>query len=165
MDSNSVFSIMRSSLPWNWIIFVAHLCVDMGASDIYFPDSKVHGASKGPIWGPQDPGGPHVGPMNFAIWVYSASIQLYHAIYINYRIWLYTYFMDVPDRPHSSDNGYTCILNNIANIYIYIFIYNCIHISWMSQIGDFCDGVLSSMYNCCAVAWCPCRYINCVVYA
>ena len=22
----------------------------------------------GPIWGPQDPGGPHVGPMNFAIW-------------------------------------------------------------------------------------------------
>ena len=23
----------------------------------------------GPIWGRQDPGGPHVGPMNFAIWV------------------------------------------------------------------------------------------------
>ena len=22
----------------------------------------------GPIWGQQDPGGPHVGPMNFAIW-------------------------------------------------------------------------------------------------
>ena len=22
----------------------------------------------GPIWGWQDPGGPHVGPMNFAIW-------------------------------------------------------------------------------------------------
>ena len=22
----------------------------------------------GPTWGPQDPGGPHVGPMNFAIW-------------------------------------------------------------------------------------------------
>ena len=33
------------------------------------PDSKVHGASMGPIWGRQDPGGPHVGPMNFAIWV------------------------------------------------------------------------------------------------
>ena len=32
------------------------------------PDSKVHGASMGPIWGRQDPGGPHVGPMNFAIW-------------------------------------------------------------------------------------------------
>ena len=22
----------------------------------------------GPIWGRRDPGGPHVGPMNFAIW-------------------------------------------------------------------------------------------------
>ena len=32
------------------------------------PDSKVHGASMGPIWGRQNPGGPHVGPMNFAIW-------------------------------------------------------------------------------------------------
>ena len=26
------------------------------------PDSKVHGANMGPIWGRQDPGGPHVGP-------------------------------------------------------------------------------------------------------
>ena len=32
-----------------------------------YPDSKVHGASMGPIWGRQDPGGPHVGPMNLAI--------------------------------------------------------------------------------------------------
>ena len=31
------------------------------------PDSKVRGANMGPIWGRQDPGGPHVGPMNFAI--------------------------------------------------------------------------------------------------
>ena len=31
------------------------------------PDSKVHGANMGPIWGRQDPGGPHVGPMNCAI--------------------------------------------------------------------------------------------------
>ena len=34
-----------------------------------FPDSKVHGANLGPIWGRQDPSGPHVGPMNFATWV------------------------------------------------------------------------------------------------
>ena len=32
-----------------------------------YPDSKVHGDNMGPIWGRQDPGGPHVGPMNFAI--------------------------------------------------------------------------------------------------
>ena len=35
---------------------------------ITIPDSKVHGTNMGPIWGRQDPGGPHVGPMNFAIW-------------------------------------------------------------------------------------------------
>ena len=29
------------------------------------PDSKVYGANMGPIWGRQDPGGPHVGPMKF----------------------------------------------------------------------------------------------------
>ena len=32
------------------------------------PDSKIHGANMGPIWVWQDPGGPHAGPMNFAIW-------------------------------------------------------------------------------------------------
>ena len=32
------------------------------------PDSKAHGANMGPIWGRQNPGGPHAGPMNFAIW-------------------------------------------------------------------------------------------------
>ena len=35
----------------------------------HYPDNKVHGASMGPIWGQQDPCGPHVGPMNFAVWV------------------------------------------------------------------------------------------------
>ena len=32
------------------------------------PDNKVNGVNMGPIWGRQDPGGPHVGPMNLAIW-------------------------------------------------------------------------------------------------
>ena len=36
-----------------------------------YPDSKVHGANMGPIWGRQDPVGPHVGPMKFVIWVVS----------------------------------------------------------------------------------------------
>ena len=31
------------------------------------PDSMVHGTNMGPTWGRQDPGGPHVGPMNLAI--------------------------------------------------------------------------------------------------
>ena len=32
-----------------------------------FPDNKVHGAHMGTTWDRQDPGGPHVGPMNLAI--------------------------------------------------------------------------------------------------
>ena len=35
--------------------------------DEKIPDNKAHGANMGPIWGRQDPGGPHVGPMNLAI--------------------------------------------------------------------------------------------------
>ena len=31
------------------------------------------GANMGPIWGRQDPGGPHDGPMNFVIWVASLT--------------------------------------------------------------------------------------------
>ena len=33
------------------------------------PDSKVHGANMGPTWVLSVPAGPHVGPMNLAIWV------------------------------------------------------------------------------------------------
>ena len=40
------------------------------------PDSKVHGANMGPIWGRQDPGGSHVGPMNFAIWAGVGSARV-----------------------------------------------------------------------------------------
>ena len=34
-----------------------------------FPDGRVHGANMWPIRGRKYPGGPHVGPMNLAIWV------------------------------------------------------------------------------------------------
>ena len=42
---------------------------DLGPSWLTCPDNKVHVANMGPIWGRQDPGGPHVGPTNLAIWV------------------------------------------------------------------------------------------------
>ena len=42
-----------------WIITV---------SDNGFPDSKIHGANMGPTWVLVSPCGPHVGPMNPAIW-------------------------------------------------------------------------------------------------
>ena len=49
---------------------------------ILFPDSKVHGANMGPIWGRQDPGGPHVGPMNFAIWVHNYHSTAIHMVWL-----------------------------------------------------------------------------------
>ena len=42
------------------------------------PDSKVHGANMGPIWGRQDPGGPHIGSMNFAIWAVTFSLVKFY---------------------------------------------------------------------------------------
>ena len=41
--------------PVNWAII-----------SLDYPNSR---ANMGPIWGRQDPGRPHVGPMTFAIWV------------------------------------------------------------------------------------------------
>ena len=40
----------------------------IGLSHETIPDSKVHGANMGPIWGRQDPGERHVGPMSLASW-------------------------------------------------------------------------------------------------
>ena len=47
-----------------WLCLMVHIWVQIVRA---CPDSKVHEANMGPIWGWQDPGGPHVGPMNFAI--------------------------------------------------------------------------------------------------
>ena len=49
--------------PW-WGETIGHLEIPITKDNL---DSKVHGAVMGPTWGRQDPGGPHVGPMNLAI--------------------------------------------------------------------------------------------------
>ena len=54
------------------VILLKYICimeVYLASVIVVYPDSKVHEANMGPIWGRQDPGGPLVGPMNFAIWV------------------------------------------------------------------------------------------------
>ena len=38
------------------------------SQELVHSDSKVHGANMGPNWVLSAPDGPHVGPMNFAIW-------------------------------------------------------------------------------------------------
>ena len=50
-------------------------------------DSKVHGANMGPILGRQDPVGPHVGPMKFAIWDFTTwwrIVALHHSQKLSY---------------------------------------------------------------------------------
>ena len=55
--------------PQSWSHDPQPSSVELAQPFQIYPDSKVHGANMYPIWGWQDPGGPHVGPMNFAIWV------------------------------------------------------------------------------------------------
>ena len=51
------------------------------ATVLTYPDSKVHGANMGPIWDRQHQGGPHIGPMNLAIWVaFPENISLKHLV-------------------------------------------------------------------------------------
>ena len=61
-----------------WLcIYQQRICDGLNAveswKDHAYPDSKVYGANVGPIWGRQVPGGPHVGPINLAIWVYNVD--------------------------------------------------------------------------------------------
>ena len=53
--------------------------------DIY-PDSKAHVTNMGPIWGRQEPGGPHVGPVNFAIWVPRYKLKSLRKLNISRRL-------------------------------------------------------------------------------
>ena len=46
------------------------LCIIVMGQRNACPNSKVHGAYMRPTWGRQEPGGPHVGPMILAIWVW-----------------------------------------------------------------------------------------------
>ena len=50
------------------LMVIPHSCDFFMGYPWTYPDGKVHGANMGPTWGRQDPGEPHVGPMNFAIW-------------------------------------------------------------------------------------------------
>ena len=99
--------IMLSGARFWIVICLQHLSVCLkiieNASVVkqtHYPDSKVHGANMGPIWGRQDPDGPHVGPMNFAI---SVRIELPDRIQVT-RICLSKLHVG---HPIGSDNSLT----------------------------------------------------------
>ena len=69
--SNGMYNLeLRTELYLLYLLTFSHwTCVNIPIFIFCLnPDSKVHGANMGPIWGRQDPGGLHVGPMNFIIW-------------------------------------------------------------------------------------------------
>ena len=55
-------------LPLDWQLGNHAVCEELVERACVIPDSKVHVANTGPVWGWPDPGGPHVGPMKFSIW-------------------------------------------------------------------------------------------------
>ena len=56
---------------------ICHLCVP---SLVCYTESKIHEANMGPIWGRHDPGGPHVGPVNLAVWVSTVVVAVLYEI-------------------------------------------------------------------------------------
>ena len=71
-------SILELYFIWlKYFIPSIHIAAVLIASN---PDSKVHGANMGPIWGRQYPRGPHVGHENLAIWDYIVCLIRNHEV-------------------------------------------------------------------------------------
>ena len=79
-----------------------------------YSDSKVHGANTGPIRGRHDPGGPQVGPMNFAIWVLSEYSGLSTSdVYSKLPLWLWIICLQPP--------SYELYMHLVNNYYMRMF--------------------------------------------
>ena len=64
--SRLVYYALCAILTDRRVYFMCHVITLPPLSTTH--DSKVYGANMRPIWGRQDPGGFHVGPMNLVIW-------------------------------------------------------------------------------------------------
>ena len=89
-------SIIDNSCFYDTTIF----CAELLQCGINPPDSNVHGANMGPTWLLSSPGGPHVDPMNLAIWAIVRKLFLFkdwHTVIENemyprnlcFGVWLY----------------------------------------------------------------------------
>ena len=82
-------------------------------------DSKVHGANMRPIWGRQDPGGPHVDPMNFAIWEDVSMVVLWWIqtmqsnLGITWQMTWHVSYLVFTDGPHAN-GSHTCVATNVT---------------------------------------------------
>ena len=71
--------LTSNGAPGNIQSNIGRLCVSVQN----IPESKVDGANMGPIWGRQDPGGPHDGRMNF-VWydIHLSARHLFPCVWI-----------------------------------------------------------------------------------
>ena len=72
--TNPAFTISSDNGTFSMTTFLLNVVWFLGKF-INIPDSKVHGANKGPTCVLSAPDGPHVGPMNLAI---RDTIETYH---------------------------------------------------------------------------------------
>ena len=105
------------------------------------PDSKVHEANMGPNWSRQDPGGPHVGPMNFAIWdLYSDTLcyliyfsfcshMMFYVIWLNFsnlfEIWYFVHLYFLIIMCHLFNHVCNMILSDVCLYFLIIMCFNC----------------------------------------
>ena len=85
-DEKQVFGFRvtysRDILDSTWLIRLrsklsrCNMCGNPSYTSYTSPDSKIYEANMGPIWGRHDPGGPHAGSINFAIWVHPFAQSL-----------------------------------------------------------------------------------------
>ena len=97
------------------------------------PDKKVHGANMGPTWGRQNPGGPHVGPMNFVIWDIA---------------WVSCHLKSTPIKLIEQQLVQTCNKENIEGVHYWPFVRG-IH-WWMVEFQ--CKGQKCGYIS---ILWCP----------
>ena len=99
------------------------------------PDSKVYGANLGPTWCRQDPGGPHVDPMNLAIWDQLNDIAHWNDSPMNSLHLALTYILFCVEETHTSTCIYiiytsVCVLVSFC---IIIYVRNSQHLSNLAQ--------------------------------
>ena len=108
-----------------------------------YPDSKFHRTKMGPNWGRQDPCGPHVGPMNFAI----CLCRKRKTTYVTRNIALTLYHLYI--NRHSCEFHYTS--RYVRGLHNYIMIYqiycndatkfdrqkfnHCVVYTWLLKMG------------------------------
>ena len=144
------------------------------STKIYF-GSKVHGANMGPIWGRQDLGGPHVGPMNLAIWVFTRSTmsmglsngQFYSILMKwSYIIWndvVYIWLcqMQVCKISPWHKNGAMILNATISSIYLLLFFVNSLLILYVKiKAYDVKPVTYPKTY---LLGWCQCRYVILII--